>query len=96
MFEFRNAIDVTVCIIKVIVTGMTQTLMPEQSLSGSLDRSNRCVLLNVLTEGDVIEGHGERFHGLPESGTLMFLVRVCVLDGGFGTGLFGVVYREAT
>ena len=53
--EARNALDVLVCVVKVIVAGMAKTLVPEKSLSFSLDRSDRCVLLYIFVKRHAME-----------------------------------------
>ena len=42
-------------LVKVIITGMTEALMPEKSLSGCFDRKDRSVLLNVFMERKAVE-----------------------------------------
>jgi len=52
-------------VVQVIVTRMAQTLMPEQSFSGSLDGRHWSVLLNVLMERKGVEGGRELGHFFP-------------------------------
>jgi len=64
VFELRDTFDMLVGIVQVVITGMAKAMVPEKSLSGSFDSLYRGVLMDILMEGEIMEGHGKLGKGI--------------------------------
>ena len=59
MLELGDTSDILVCIIKVIITGMSKALVPKEALGSCFDGPNWCVLLDVFVEWEIMIVNGD-------------------------------------
>ena len=90
MFELGDAFDIVVGVEEVVITRMSQALMPEKTFSSSFDLVDGSAVLNVVMKGNLVMGDREVTEIAAEIGVFMFLVSVDVLDGSAFTGGFEI------
>jgi len=66
--ESWNAISMLVSIEQIIVTGVAETLMPQESFCGGLDGRYRSISLDVCMERELVELHRQLGHLLSQLG----------------------------
>ena len=85
-FELGDPINMLVCLVKVVVTGMAQALMPKKALSGSSNGMYRGVGLDIFMEGKRVKGLRERSKLLSNRSQFRLLVGKDIVESGIVTG----------
>ena len=92
VFELGDSLDVLVGVVEVVVTGVTQPLVPQESFSGSTNLVDGGALLNEFMEGQAMELLGNSIQFGTQLGEGSLLITVDVVEGSFLAfrGKFGV------
>ena len=96
MLELGDSLDVLVGVVEVVVTGVTQPLVPQESFSGSTNLVDGGALLNEFMEGQAMELLGNSIQFGTQLGEGSLLTTVDVVEGSLlaFSGKFGVVSAQ--